>query len=46
MIENVATPYLPKTAVKLTHHFDLNVIAGYIEIKFKMNPSNYPAGIL
>ena len=31
---------------KLTHHFDLNVIGGYGEIKFKMSPSNHPADIL
>jgi len=35
-----------RVLLKLTHHFDLNVISGYIEIKLKMNPSNYPAGIL
>jgi len=35
-----------RVLLKLTHHFDLNVIGGYIVIKLKMDPSNYPAGIL
>jgi len=35
-----------RVLLKLTHHFDLNVISGYIVIKLKMSPSNYPAGIL
>ena len=35
-----------RVLLKLTHHFDLNKIGGYIVIKLKMSPSSYPAGIL